>query len=228
MGLRAELRLGEGRVVRLVAYVDTAVEQVAFVVGIARDELALIPEGTGHQQVDAGAGRGLIGVGQGDLLADNRGEVRLEDHHIGIKRLVDGDTSWEHREAFRVVNLDAQERREGGERLIGVRQAPPEVRGKAEGEGGVEAAIVGEAKASDLVTTELPGPRRWQKERREREAELADLLVQIPQVRGLDVDRSPDLRGEGVGAKEPRLGGHTGVGRGIERMTVATGKQSGP
>ena len=87
---------------------------------------------------------------------------------------------------------------------------------------------MGEAKATDLVTTELPGPRRRQKERREREAELADLLVQIPQVRGLDVDRGPDLRGQGVGAKEPRLGGQTGVGRGVERMTVATGKESGP
>ena len=128
---------------------------------------------------------------------------------------------------LRVVNLDAQERREAGERLVGVRQATPEVRGKAEGEGGVEAAIVGEAKATDLVTTELPGPRRRQKERREREAELADLLVQIPQVRGLDVDRGPDLRGQGVGAKEPGLV-VTGVGRGVERMTVATGKESGP
>src|SRR5215813_14878001 len=147
---------------------------------------------------------------------------------IRIQRLVDGDASREHREALRVINLDAQERREGGERLVGVREATPEVRGKAEGEGGVEATIVGEAKATDLVTTGLPGLRRRQKERREREAELADLLVQIPQVRGLDVDRSPDIRGEGVGAKEPRLGGHTGVGRGVERMTVATGKESGP
>src|SRR5215813_6752321 len=146
---------------------------------------------------------------------------------IRIQRLVDGDASREHREALRVINLDAQERREAGERLVGVRQAASEVRGKAEGEGGVEAAIVGKAKATDLVTPELPGPRRRQKERREREAELADLLVQIPQVRGLDVDRGPDIRGQGVGAKEPRLGGHTGVGHRIERMTVATGEESG-
>src|SRR5215831_19223551 len=174
MGLRAELRLGEGRLVCLVADVDTAVEQVACVVGIACDELALILEGTGFQRGDAWTGLGLIVIGQGDLLADNRGEVRLEDHHIRIKRLVDGDASREHREALRVVNLDVQERREDGERLGGVRQAPPEVRGKAEGEGGVEAAIVGETKAPDLVTTERPGPRRRQKEWREREAELAD------------------------------------------------------
>src|SRR5262245_4728443 len=144
-----------------------------------------------------------------------------------IKRLVDGEASREHREALRVVNRDAQER-EGGLRLAEVRLATPEVRGKTEGEGGVEAAIVGEAKATDLVTTGCPGPRRRQKERRYREAELADFLVQVPQVWGLDVDRGPDLRGEGVGAKEPRLGGQTGVSRGVERMTVATGKESGP
>jgi hypothetical protein len=35
----------------------------------------------------------------------------------------------------------------------------------------------GEAKATDLVTTGCPSPRRRQKERRYREAELADLLV---------------------------------------------------
>jgi hypothetical protein len=145
---------------QMVSYVDTAVEQVAFVVGIARDELALILEGAGPQQGDAWAGLGLIVVGQGDLLADNRGEVRVEDHHRRIQRLVDGDASREHREALRVVNLDAQEQREAGERLVGVRQATPEVRGKAEGEGSVEAAIVGEAKAPDLATPELPSPRR--------------------------------------------------------------------
>src|SRR5215510_11341507 len=111
-----------------------------------------------HSSWRARAGLGLIVVGQGDLLADDWGEVRLKDHHILVKRLVDGEASRQHREALRVVNLDAQERREDGERLVGVRQTPPEVRGKAEGEGGVEAAIVAEAKATDLVTTVFPGP----------------------------------------------------------------------
>jgi hypothetical protein len=61
MGLRAELCLGEGRVVHLAAFGATAVEQVAFVAGIARDELALLLESAGHQQVDAWAGLGLLG-----------------------------------------------------------------------------------------------------------------------------------------------------------------------
>jgi len=64
MGLRAELRRGEGRVVHLVAYGATAVEPGAFVIGIARHDLALLLESAGYQQVDAWAGLGLL-VGLG-------------------------------------------------------------------------------------------------------------------------------------------------------------------
>jgi hypothetical protein len=61
MDLRAELRLGEGRGVPLVAYEATAVEPVACVIGIACAALALLLESAGPQQGEAWAGLGLMG-----------------------------------------------------------------------------------------------------------------------------------------------------------------------
>ena len=80
------------------------------------------------------------------------------------------------REARRVVDLDACERREGREGLARIGEALAEVRGEAEGEGRVEAPVVREAEAADLLAQEDALVRGRQRRGGGGEAELTTLV----------------------------------------------------
>src|SRR5262249_37825731 len=126
------------------------------------------------------AGRGCVGTRQCDLLTNDWSEVGIDNKHECFQRIPLMIAGLIHFDSFRIVDRAADRGRK-----LGLNVSGSEVRGEVEVRHRVEASIMAEAEAANLLALRYAKFRTIQIDRRNRKSEFSHLLVHVAQVRSL-------------------------------------------